>query len=79
MNSTEKKMYKVLRNVGVKRNYIVQAANIEDLYLDDYDFRLLVFYFENEFNVVLKEREIRKLTNLTALYHFLKMRRIDMN
>lgn len=71
ITSTEKKLYKVLRNVGVKRNYIKNARTIEDLYLDDFDFRLLVFYFENEFNVHLKKKDIRKLTSLPEFHRYL--------
>lgn len=66
----EKKLYKVLRNVGVKRKFIKKARSIEDLYLDDFDFRLLVFYFETEFNVSLKKKDIKRLTSLPAFYKY---------
>ncbi|MBN1925537.1 MAG: hypothetical protein JW798_06865 [Prolixibacteraceae bacterium] len=77
MGITEKRIYKVLRNVGVKKNYIVHASTIDDLYLDEYDFRLLVYYFENEFKVCLKEKEIKKLTSLSALHNFLKRKKVN--
>ncbi|MDA3930451.1 MAG: hypothetical protein PF541_15995 [Prolixibacteraceae bacterium] len=66
----EKKLYRVLRNVGIKRTFIKKARSIEDLYLDDFDFRLLVFYFENEFNVRLKKNDIKILTTLPAFYQY---------
>lgn len=68
---SEKKLYKVLRNVGIKRIFIKKASTIEDLYLDDFDFRLLVFYFENEFNVRLKKKDIAMLTTLPAFHKYL--------
>ena len=79
MGITEKRMYKVLRNVGIKRKFIVQASTIEDLYLDDFDYRLLVYYFENEFKVSLKDKEIKKLTSLRALHNFLKRKKGNSN
>lgn len=71
MEATERKLYKVLRNVGVKKNYIQRAKTIEDLYLDEYDQKLLVYYFEDEFHVKLNKREIKKLTSLPAVDGFL--------
>jgi len=67
MGAIERKLYKVLRNVGVKKNYILKASSIDDLYLDEYDQKLLLFYFEDEFHVRLKKREIKKLTTLPAV------------
>lgn len=66
----EKKLYKVLRNVGVKRKFIKRAKSLDDLYLDDFDYRLLVYYFEQEFNVRLVKRDMDKLTTLPAFYKF---------
>jgi hypothetical protein len=71
MESTERKLYKVLRNVGVKKDYIQRARTIDDLYLDEYDQKLLVYYFEDEFHVRLKKGEIKKLTSLPAVDGFL--------
>lgn len=71
INTSEKKLYRILRNVGVKPKYIKNANNIDDLYLDDYDYKLLVYYFEHEFNVHLNKREINELTNLHAFYKFI--------
>lgn len=71
LGATEKRMYKVLRHVGVKKNFIVHAQRIEDLYLDEFDKMLLQYYFENEFKVVLKKREVKRLTDLKALKKFL--------
>lgn len=67
----EKKLYKVLRNVGVKRLFIKKASTLDDLYLDDFDYRLLVFYFENEFNVNLKKKDMDMLTTLPAFNQFM--------
>lgn len=72
VNTSEKKLYKVLRNVGIKPKFIKRAESIDDLYLDDLDQKLLVHYFENEFNVDLKNNEIKKLTNLTAFRNYIK-------
>lgn len=69
---SEKKLYKVLRHVGVKRKFIKKANSIDDLYLDDFDFRLLVYYFENEFNVRLMKKDIKLLTTLPAFHNYLK-------
>lgn len=67
----EKKLYKVLRNVGVKRMFIKKANSIDDLYLDEFDYRLLIFYFENEFNVRLKKKDIEMLKTLPAFHRYL--------
>lgn len=79
MGTTEKKMYKVLRNVGVKKSYIVRARSIDNLYLDEFDRKLLLFYFEGEFKVRLNEKEIVKLTNLSALNNLLSGNRVFKN
>ncbi|MFA9392330.1 MAG: hypothetical protein ACERKD_21145 [Prolixibacteraceae bacterium] len=71
ITETEKKLYKVLRNVGIKRIFIKRARSIDDLYLDDFDFRLLVFYFENEFNVRLQKKDIAQLTSIPAFHKYL--------
>lgn len=78
ITTSEKKLYKVLRNVGVKRQFITWAESIEDLYLDDFDFNLLVYYFEHEFEVQLKKHEIEQLTSLPAFYDFIN-EKIKMN
>ncbi|MGF7138905.1 hypothetical protein [Roseimarinus sediminis] len=78
ITTSEKKLYKVLRNVGVKRQFITWAESIEDLYLDDFDFNLLVYYFEHEFEVQLKKDEIEQLTSLPAFYDYIN-EKIKMN
>lgn len=75
MGLLERKLYKVLRHVGIKRNYIRKANSIEDLYLDEYDLKLLIYYFEDEFHVRLKKKEIKKLTTLPAVDGYLHRRR----
>jgi len=77
MESIERKLYKVLRNVGIKKNYIRNASSIEDLYLDEYDQKLLRYYFEDEFHVRLKKKEIKKLTTLPAVDYYLHRRRFS--
>lgn len=72
ISTSEKKLYKVLRNVGVKKRFIAKAETIEDLYLDDFDFKLLVYYFENEFNVNLKNNDIVNLKTLPAFHRYVK-------
>jgi hypothetical protein len=71
IGKTEKKMYKVLKNVGVKRDFITKAQKIDDLYLDDFDKVLLQYYFENEFHIILKPNEANDLINMNKLHHFL--------
>lgn len=73
IKKSEKRLYRVLRNVGVKRNYIKKAKSLDDLYLDDFDFRLLVYYFEKEFNVRLLKKDIKLLTSLPAFHNYLEI------
>jgi hypothetical protein len=75
MGELERKLYKVLRNVGVKKNYIRKANSIDDLYLDEYDLKLLLFYFEDEFHVRLKKKEFKKMTTILAVDGYLHRRR----
>jgi acyl carrier protein len=72
----ERKLYKVLRNVGVKKNFIRKANSIDDLYLDNYDQKLLVYYFENEFQVKLTDKQIRKLVTLKAVGNYVNHKKI---
>ncbi|HNZ71217.1 MAG TPA: hypothetical protein PKJ43_01270 [Prolixibacteraceae bacterium] len=72
MGAIERKLYKVLRNVGVRKNYISKAKSIDDLFLDEFDRKLLRFYFENEFKVRLSERDELKLTTLNEVNGFLR-------
>lgn len=75
MGAIERKLYKVLRNVGVRKNYISKAKTIDDLFLDEFDRKLLRFYFENEFKVRLSERDELKLTTLNEVNGFLRCMR----
>jgi len=68
----EKKLYKVLRNVGVKPRFLKKAETLDELYLDDFDFTLLLHYFETEFGVQLKNNDIEYLTTLPAFYEYIK-------
>ena len=77
ISTSEKKLYKVLRHVGIKKKFIARAESIEDLYLDDFDFKLLVYYFESEFKVQLKSNEIRQLTTLPAFHNYLDRKMIS--
>ncbi len=70
VNVNERKLYKVLRNVGVKPSFIKKADKIDDLYLDDFDYQLLVFYFEKEFDVQLCSEEIEMLSTLPDFYKY---------
>lgn len=72
MGAIERKLYKVLRNVGVRKNYISKAKSIDDLFLDEFDRKLLRFYFENEFKVRLSERDELKMTTLNEVNGFLR-------
>jgi acyl carrier protein len=76
MGMIERKLYKVLRNVGVKKNFIRKANSIDDLYLDNYDQKLLVYYFENEFQVKLTDKQIRKLVTLKAVGNYVNQKKI---
>lgn len=76
MGITEKKMYRVLKNVGVKRIIITSANKVDDLYLDEFDQLLLGYYFENEFKVRLEAHEITELTNLNLLYDYLNRKNL---
>ncbi len=71
VNRIEKRLYKVLRNVGVKPVIIKCAGSVDDLCLDDYDYQLLVYYFEKEFNVELTNSEITELTTLPLFYEYI--------
>jgi hypothetical protein len=78
MGQIERKLYKILRNVGIRKNYICKATTIDDLFLDDYDRKLLCYYFEDEFKVNLKDKDIRKLTTLPAVDVFLHKKKISL-
>jgi len=79
MNTIERKLYKVLRNVGIRKNYICNATCIDDLFLDDYDRKLLYYYFEDEFNVKLKKKDINELTSLPAVGNYLSKKKMFLN
>lgn len=72
ISRAEKKLYKVFRNVGVKANNLKKAQSINELYLDDFDYKLLVYYFEKEFNVELTDADIHQLTTLTVFRDYMK-------
>jgi len=76
MGQIERRLYKVLRNVGIRKNYICRATSIEDLFLDEYDRKLLCYYFEDEFKVNLKDKDILKLTSLPAVDIYLHKMKI---
>lgn len=60
-----------MRTVGVGKDTIVNAQDRDELFLDSLDSLLLVYYFESEFNVVVKEEEVRTLNTVLQVDSFL--------
>ncbi|MDP4184970.1 MAG: hypothetical protein Q8862_07390 [Bacteroidota bacterium] len=75
MGQVERKLYKVLRNVGVGKHIIIGAQNREELFLDDLDALLLVYYFESEFKVEVKEGDLEILNTIPQVGNFLTERK----
>ncbi len=71
MDQISKRLYKVLRTVGVGKDTIVNAQDRNELFLDSFDSLLLVYYFELEFNVVVKEEEVSTLNTVLQVDSFL--------
>lgn len=58
-------LYKVLRKTGVPRNRIkLDASFSEDLYFDNLDWTLFLYYLERFFNIRLEDREISELSHV---------------
>jgi acyl carrier protein len=72
MSQTEKKLYRVLRNVGFKKNAIIGTQSKDELCLDDLDSLLLVYFFESEFNVEVDDEDISYLNTVSEVNRFLE-------
>ncbi len=72
MGLTAKKLYKVLRSVGLSKKRILKACTREELFLDTLDSLLLLYYFEREFRVVVKEDDLKTLNTLNQVDLFLQ-------
>lgn len=72
MSQTERKLYRVLRNVGIGKKTIVDADSKEELFLDDLDSLLLVYFFESEFNVEVDEKTISGINTMSEVKRFLE-------
>lgn len=72
MSKTEKKLYRVLRNVGFKKNAIIDTQSKAELCLDDLDSLLLVYFFESEFNVEIDDEDIVYLNTVSEVNRFLE-------
>ncbi len=66
-------LYRVLRKTGIHKNNIsIDASFSEDLHFDTTDWTIFTFYFEDIFNVSIREEEIRRLNCVNDTLALLK-------
>jgi acyl carrier protein len=74
MRRIKLKLYKVLRTIGLERNYINLVALFnEELKLDEFDKACYLYYLESSFNILIPDKDLSKLetidNTLNYLYH----------
>ncbi len=66
-------LYRVLRKTGIPKNNIsIDASFSEDLHFDTTDWTIFTFYFEDIFNVSIREEEFRRLNCVNDTLALLK-------
>lgn len=58
-------MYRVLRKVGVNRQYIYPEASFStDLFFDDIDWKCFLCFVEEQFNIEINDEEAQRLVTV---------------
>lgn len=71
--SIRRKLYRVLRKTGIKKEYIKPNASfIEDLNFDKVDWTIFTYFLECIFNISVKDEELNRFDNVNDTLHYLK-------
>ena len=66
-------LYRVFRKTGVPKELIDDDATLnEDLFLDENDMTCFLYYLETNFNLNIKNNEIRELVSVKDTIAFLQ-------
>ncbi len=66
-------LYKVFRLTGIPRNAIDERASLtEDLFMDEVDKALFLFYLETRFKVNVKNEEMTYLQSVGSTINYLQ-------
>ncbi|MBR4620077.1 MAG: acyl carrier protein [Salinivirgaceae bacterium] len=58
-------LYRVLRKVGVNRQYIYPEASFaNDLFFDDIDWKCFLCFVEEQFNIEINDEEAQRLVTV---------------
>jgi acyl carrier protein len=58
-------VYRVLRKLGVNREYIYPEASFKnDLFFDDTDWNCFLFFIEEQFNISINDDEALKMASV---------------
>ena len=58
-------VYRVLRKVGVNRQYIYPEASFtNDLFFDDIDWKCFLCFFEEQFKIEINDEEAQRLVTV---------------
>ena len=71
--SIRRKLYRVLRKTGIKKEYIKPNASfIDDLNFDKIDWTIFTYFLEGIFNISVKDEELHSFNNVNDTLHYLK-------
>jgi len=67
------RLYKIFRKMGVPRTEMSLQANLHnDLYFDNFDMNIFLFFLESKFNIEVNETDVNKLTTIEHTLHFIE-------
>ncbi len=66
------KLYKILRSIGLERNYInLFTIFDEELRLDKFDEACYLYYLENSFNISIPDQDLVRLNTIDNTINYL--------
>jgi len=78
--SIRRKLYRVLRKTGIKKENIDPNASFtEDLKFDNVDWTIFTFFLECVFNISVKDEELTSFGKVNDTLRFLKTELAYMN
>lgn len=73
MKTTKIALYKIFRRMGIQRDDISLSTNINtDLFFDNDDMNIFLFFIETKFNINVADQEIPQLQTVNNTINFIE-------
>ncbi len=74
-NRLDLRLYKIFRKMGVPREQVSLKANLtNDLFFDNNDMNILLFFLESKFNININDGDLPQLKTIGQTLHYIEER-----